>query len=147
MDEVTLFALDGICRRHLGRPLEETPPDTPGLEDALNAMVWLLVSLRAEPDVEPDEDAEPAIRQAVLDLAVTGDTAALDNLPDGAFALLRAYLVAIVECYAVEHRGVAIGDILIPRLPNDAARAEALLATEILANRTPQRWRANIGRE
>ena len=60
VNEVTLFALDGICRRHLDRPLEETLPDTPGLEDALNAMASLLASLRAEPDVEPDEDAEPA---------------------------------------------------------------------------------------
>ena len=97
MDETTLFALDGICRRHLGRPLEETPPDDPGIESAWNAVAGLVRSLRDKPDAEPDEHAEPAVRQAVLDFAVTGDRAVLNDLPDGTFALLRSYLTAIIE--------------------------------------------------
>ena len=146
MDETTLFALDGICRRWCGRPLEETPPDRIPYEDAWNAVATMLRGLRAAPAAAPDPGAEPLILQAVLDFSVTGEADVLNALPDGAFALLRAYLTALIECYTVGHLDGADSDIRVPELPDAGARAEALVAIEILANRTPQRWLAEVPR-
>ena len=147
VDETTLFALDGICRRWLDQPLEETPPERISYEDAWNAVAGLIRGLRTTPAAALDPDAEPLVRQAVLDFAVTGDANALDGLPDSAFTLLRAYLTAIMECYTFRGLAGADNDILVPELHHATAQAEALIAIEILSSRTPQRWLAEFPRE
>ena len=142
MNEITLFALDAVCRRRLSCPLDLASPTEMAFEDARNVMIGLLLVLRSAPDCAPAADADREVRQAVLDFAVTGDASAIDNLPDDVFVLFRSYLAAIIEYYTAGKLTDAGNCVLVPDLPDAAAQAQALAAIEILENGTPQQWLA-----
>lgn len=147
MDFRTLTALNAVCQRSMGRPLEQCAPRHFRYEELLPMAYAVLGIVGTARDVAISLEHDSDVCKAVVRHCATGRLDSLTQLADAPLALAREYVSTLFMLYQIGADRDPNGGILLPDLRDDDALRSSMLAREILQNRTPQRWLADNSRK
>lgn len=143
MDFRTITALNAICQRSVGRPLEHCAPRHFRYEDLLPMAYAVAGIVGTTRDVAISLEHDSDVCKAVAKHCATGSFDNLTQLAEDPQALVREYVATLVMLYLIGVDHDPNGGIVLPDIRDDEGLRSSMLAREILQNRTPQRWLAD----